>query len=59
MISGVGKFLFVVPHIVILLGVFRSLVGKFLFWLLTSSVAFHNGVWLWVMLYKFPRRSPG
>ena len=28
-ISGVGKFLFVVPHIVILLGVFRSLVGEF------------------------------
>ena len=31
---------------------------SFGFWFVTSSKAFHNAVWLWVMLYKFFRWSP-
>ena len=50
---------FVVPPVLSCSVCLEVWLVSFLFWLLTSSVFFHNGVWLWVMLYNVPRRSPG
>ena len=55
----VSKFWCLVPPVLSFWVCSEVWLVSHVFWLLTSSMAFHNGVWLWVMLYKFPRRSPG
>ena len=54
-----GKFLFVVPHILSCWMCSEVLLVDFGFGFVTSSKAVHNVVWLLVRLYKFFRWSPG